>query len=886
MSQEKTKELETVVYKPDTKEKKSISFVWVLPLIVLCILGWIGYESYSKKGTNISIIFKSAEGLKEGQTPLEYRGLQLGKVTKIEINDLNTVKVNVLVNSDVARYVASEGSNFWIKKPTVSLTKVSGLGTLLSGYKIEIAPNTKTMEEEDAVEPKYEFLGLDTKPNYFLDEKGYYVSILSNTADLVEVETPVFYNKFQIGEIVSKEFIDENVYLKAYIYNRYNDLVNKSSSFFMNKALKVNFGAGGMNIELSSLYSALVGGITVVTPDKDAERMEKDKYYILHQDEDELTKKVFFNIKLPDANGIGKGTSIMFKGIEVGKVMEIHLGSDDIIAKAYVAENYEYLLSSNTKLRMEKAQVGLDGIKNLSTIVTGNYISIIYKKGEPSFLFDLKEELQKNEKGDLLVTLYTNSLNSISKKTKLYFKNIEIGEVVDYSLTSDYKRVKINALIKKDYKDLINDKTLFYDMSSKIIELKNLNLDINNLGLKPLLDGGISIVDISRKTKLSKSNFKLYESYKDVEELKRIQTKGFYKTAYFDNSFKIEKNEAINYKNQEIGYIKSIKFGEKESKVKMFIYSKYKKYITNKSRFYKKSFVKLDASLGGVIFEMDNFSSVLKGSLELDNSSNIDFERLQIFSSKDIMKNISNTLSIIFENVEGLKTQFSKLTYKGVEVGKVTNISLTPQNRVKVKVQIFKDFEKFAKPGTIFYLKKPKISLNEIENIGSTVLPVSIGILSSNKRGYKTSFLGIDSFEDIRQSEDGVVLRVISHHPSSVNVDAPIYYKNVEIGKVNRVDLSHDGKKVLLDCLIFNKYKHIVRTDSTFHDISGFKFKFSIFGDTKLETSTFTSILKGGLMVVTPYKYNDIARPADRFILQKELMDDWENISPSIKIRD
>ncbi|MEZ4694231.1 MAG: hypothetical protein R2837_09645 [Aliarcobacter sp.] len=33
---------------------------------------------------------------------------------------------------------------FWIKKPTVSLTKVSGLSTLISGYKIELAPSFKT----------------------------------------------------------------------------------------------------------------------------------------------------------------------------------------------------------------------------------------------------------------------------------------------------------------------------------------------------------------------------------------------------------------------------------------------------------------------------------------------------------------------------------------------------------------------------------------------------------------------------------------------------------------------------------------------------------------------------------------------------------------------
>ncbi|PLY07661.1 MAG: paraquat-inducible protein B [Arcobacter sp.] len=887
MSQENSenKNLETVVYEPEIREKKSISFVWILPLIVFIVLSWIAYESYSKKGTNITVIFKSAEGLKEGVTPLEYRGLELGKVTKIDINDLNSFKVNILVKSSVVKYVASEGSKFWIKKPTVSLTKISGLSTILSGNKIEVVPSFNMQEEK--IKEKYKFIGLDSKPDYDLDAKGYYVSILSTRADLVEVETPIFFNKYQIGEIVAKEFKDENVYLKAYIYDRYNDLVNESSSFVMNKALKVSFGAGGLSLELSSLYSALVGGITVQTPENNAKKMSKDEYYILYEDENDLLKRTFINIKFKDAQGIGKNTSIMYKGIEVGKIKELHLGEDDVIAKAYVYENYDYLLTNKSRLILEEVQVGLDGIKNLGTVVSGNFISIDYKKGEPSYFFEIsKSDKKELLSEDFLITFYSENLNSISTKSKIYFKNIEIGEVVDYSLTNDFKKVKIRALIKRKYKKLVNDKTLFYYMSSKLVELENLNLNINNIGLRPLLDGAISLVDVKRNEKLTKKSFNLYSSYKDVESIKRLQTEGFYIDAYFDNSFVLKEGEAINYKNQEIGFVKSIKFNDKNSKVKMFIYSKYKKYITKNSRFYKKSVVKLDASLSGILFELDNFSSFINGSINLDNSSKRSYKKYQVFASEDSMVNSSNTISIIFDDVEGVKTEFSKLKYKGVDVGKVTDISLVSKNRVLVKVQVFKDIKKFTKKGTLFYLKKPKISLNEIKNVGSSIMPVDIGVITSKNKNIATSFEGADSLEDVKKSENGVILKVVSLHPSSVNVDAPIYYKNVEIGKVNKVDLSFDGSKVLLDCLIYDKYKHFVRIDSTFHDISGFKFKFSIFGSTEIQTNTFTSLLKGGLMVITPYDYHDIASSKDKFILKKELMENWETISPSIKIRD
>ena len=59
--------------------------------------------------------------------------------------------------------------------------------------------------------------------------------------------------------------------------------------------------------------------------------------------------------------------------------------------------------------------------------------------------------------------------------------------------------------------------------------------------------------------------------------------------------------------------------------------------------------------------------------------------------------------------------------------------------------------------------------------------------------------------------------------------------------------------------------------------------EFSIFSGSKIESNTFTSLIKGGLVVVTPYEYNEIATSNDRFNLNKTLREDWKSISPSIK---
>lgn len=879
-------EIQEVVYKPKIEENKSVSFIWILPLIILGILGWIGYESYMKKGTKITVIFKSAEGLKEGVTPLEYKGLQLGKVTKISMHeDLKSVRVNILVDKEVAKYVASESSQFWIKKPTVSLTKVSGLNTLISGYKIELSPKFKTQDEYNQGKTKDYFQGLDSQPNDEFDDNGYYISLIANDKDNVEVGTPIFYNKFQIGEITAKEFIYEKVYFTAYIYDKFNYLVNKSSKFVINDALKVKYGASGLNIEVGSLYSALVGGVTVITPNKDEEKITKDQAYILYGKEDDLKNKEYFHINFTDVNGIEENTPIIFKGIEIGKIVSVNLNKDTLNTKAFVYEEYKYLLTDKTKFFVEEPVVSLDGVKNLGNIIKGNFVSLEYKKGnfKNQFVAIPKKDLEKINRS-LKVELISENLNSISEKSKVYYKNFEIGMVDSYVLTPDLKNVKISILIDEKYKSLVNDNSFFYDMSSKLVEIKNLNLNINYSGIEPLLNGAIGLVAEKRDdVLLTKKDFKLYDSYKDVEKLKRFNNTGFIVEAEFDNDFEIKPDMAIVYKNQEIGFVKELKFDEKKSKVNLFIYTPYKKYISSKSRFYKKGIVNLKASLSGVLFEVDNFTSLIEGSIHLDNSSNVDFEKQKIYANEDEMKNSTNSITIIFDDVEGLQENFSQLTYKGVNVGKVKEIKLNEKKQVEVLALIYDDFSSFAKEGTIFYLKKPRISLQEVANAGSTLMAVNIGIIKSSSQNPQTKFQGLETQPSVEKSHLGTVFKVEDTTASSVNVDAPVYYKNVQIGKVSKIDLSEDGSKVVVDCLIYDKYTKFVRKNSEVYDISGFEMKFSIFSGSKVESNTFTSLIKGGLVIVTPYEYGETANPNDRFTLVKTLRDDWKSISPSIK---
>ena len=488
----------------------------------------------------------------------------------------------------------------------------------------------------------------------------------------------------------------------------------------------------------------------------------------------------------------------------------------------------------------------------------------------------------KKSLNTIKIDLVTDNLNSINERSKIYYKNIEIGRVDSYDLSNDYKSVKISILIDEKYKDLVNDNSKFYDMSSKLVEIKSFDLSVNYSGLESVLNGAVGLVSNKGEGKLSKKEFTLYQSYKDIEKVNRDKNSGFVVYTEFDNSFVVKENMAVIYKNQEIGFVKNIKFDDAVSKVELFIYEDFRQYIKNTSRFFKKPKFDFKASLSGVLFEVDNFTSLLEGSIELDNSSKIPLGNHEIYSSFDDMQMATNMVTIIFDDVEGLQEDFSKIVYKGANIGKVKKISLNKNQKVEVKVIIDKDFKEFAKDETIFYLKKPRISLQEVANVGSTVMAVNIGVIKSQNGEYQTKFIGSDKEPSVN-SHLGTIIKVEDKTASSVNVDSPIYYKNVQIGKVLKVDLSSDASKVVIDCLIYDKYTKFVRTNSEFYDISGFEMEFSIFSGSKIESNTITSIIKGGLVVVTPYEYKEIVSSNDRFILNKTLRADWKTISPSIK---
>src|SRR5918995_3990714 len=143
--------------KARVRRRRLFRLVWVVPAIALGVAAYLVWQHMRSIGPEIAITFPDASGLRVGQTPINYRGVQVGEVIGIGLaDDRRQAIVKARLHKSAAP-LATDGTVFWIVRPQLRLNQVTGLSTVLSGPEIQMLPG----RGESA---RNEFTGLDSVP--------------------------------------------------------------------------------------------------------------------------------------------------------------------------------------------------------------------------------------------------------------------------------------------------------------------------------------------------------------------------------------------------------------------------------------------------------------------------------------------------------------------------------------------------------------------------------------------------------------------------------------------------------------------------------------------------------------------------------------------------
>ena len=310
--------------------RRHISIVWLIPLVAAVVGAFVAWRTFSELGPLVQIEFASAEGLEAGKTKVKYKDVEVGVVEEIRLQpDLSGVICTARMVKDAEPWL-TEKTQFWVVTARLAGGEVSGLGTIFSGAYIGVDPGREGKRHRH-------FQGLDVPPIVTADQPGRHFKLTSHRAGAVAVGTPVYFRKIRVGEVVasdldpSGEFVDVQIFVHAPNDQR----VRRETRFWNASGVHVSVGATGVEVEVESLVSLLIGGIAFETPgEASGEPVPEETVFELYASQ-EATEREVYTQKThwlvyfdQSVRGLEAGAPVEFRGIQIGEVRDVKLEFD------------------------------------------------------------------------------------------------------------------------------------------------------------------------------------------------------------------------------------------------------------------------------------------------------------------------------------------------------------------------------------------------------------------------------------------------------------------------------------------------------------------------------------------------------------------------------
>jgi paraquat-inducible protein B len=312
--------------------RSHVSLVWLIPLVALIAAGWLAYKTFTQQGPVVQIGFQSAAGLEAGKTKVKFKDVDVGQVSAIDLApDLKTVIVTAQLKYGAAAYLTGR-TRFWVERPRVKASRVSGLETLLSGPYVAIDP----VPGDDRV---YSFVGLEEPPLFTTSEPGKRFLLRSANLGSLNIGSPVYYRQIQVGQVVGSKLDEQagQVTIELFVSAPYDRLVYKSTRFWNSSGIDFTISASGAKLDTQSLLSVLIGGVsfdtldTLETIEGAPVPAESGDEFAFYASRDEAHEKVYTHKEryLMFFQGSGRGLTIgapvLLEGIPVGRVLDVQL---------------------------------------------------------------------------------------------------------------------------------------------------------------------------------------------------------------------------------------------------------------------------------------------------------------------------------------------------------------------------------------------------------------------------------------------------------------------------------------------------------------------------------------------------------------------------------
>jgi paraquat-inducible protein B len=362
-----------------TRRKRRFSWIWLVPIVAAIAGAGLVLRTWLQAGPAITITFQTAEGLEAGKTQIRYKDVNVGQIESIRLAEDRSHVIATAQLVKEAASLAQEGTVFWVVRPRLGLSGVSGLGTLLSGAYIGVDAPSKV----ETHRPKTEFAGLETPPEVTQDRAGKRFRLTADNLGSLDIGSPVYFRRIPVGQVIGYQLSNDgrNVDVQVFVDAPNDRYVTTSTRFWNASGVDFTVSAEGLKVRTQSLLSVALGGLAFedmggaagapVAARADA------SFRVYANEQAARAKPDNFALKIQmrfdqSVRGLSVGAPIDFNGIALGQVDAIDMDLDEAQKRFYTlvgATIYPDRLGSVAKVIREYS--GSDPARPSGLLLTG-----------------------------------------------------------------------------------------------------------------------------------------------------------------------------------------------------------------------------------------------------------------------------------------------------------------------------------------------------------------------------------------------------------------------------------------------------------------------------------------------------------------------------------
>ena len=204
-------------------------------------------------------------------------------------------------------------------------------------------------------------------------------------------------------------------------------------------------------------------------------------------------------IALNSAEGLTAGqTKVRHKAVDLGTVNTIELTKDmsHVIVHVRMTAAAVPYLTDQAKFWVVRPRLSGANISGLETLISGGYIEMdpgpTGGKEKESFVgLENPPGVRSDQPGTTFV-VETSRIGSLGSGSPVFYRDIVVGEVLDYNLPEGNGPITVNLFVRAPYDKWIRTSTRFWNASGLRIQLGGQGLHVELESLQAIISGGVA----------------------------------------------------------------------------------------------------------------------------------------------------------------------------------------------------------------------------------------------------------------------------------------------------------------------------------------------------------------------------------------------------------